>query len=74
MATAVGTPVVAIFGSSVKEFGFYPYRAQSTVLENNEAKCRPCSHIGKKACPKKHFMCMLEIMPEIVFNKVMEIL
>ncbi len=72
MATAVETPVLAIFGSSVKEFGFYPYRAKSIVVENNEAKCRPCSHIGKNSCPKQHFMCMREITPEIVLNKVME--
>ena len=28
MATAVGTPVVALFGPTVKEFGFFPYTSQ----------------------------------------------
>jgi len=74
MATAVHTPVIAIFGSSVKEFGFYPYRADGFVVENKNAKCRPCSHVGKNTCPKGHFMCMNDIQPEEVYKKMMELI
>jgi heptosyltransferase-2 len=74
MATAVNIPVIAIFGSSVKEFGFFPYRAESCVLENKNAKCRPCSHVGKNTCPKGHFMCMRDIQPEEVYKKLMELI
>jgi len=66
MATAINTPVLAIFGSTVKEFGFYPYRSKSIVVENRDLKCRPCSHIGRNNCPKEHFKCMKEIAPKIV--------
>jgi len=74
LAAAVKTPVLAIFGSTVKELGFFPYRAESTVIENNEIKCRPCSHVGRRECPKKHFKCMTEILPETVFSRLREYL
>ena len=74
MAAAVHTPVIAIFGSSVKEFGFFPYRAHGFVVENKDAKCRPCSHVGKETCPKGHFMCMRDIQPEEVYKKLVELI
>lgn len=69
-ASATGTKVVAIFGSTVKEFGFVPYNCNNLILENNSLTCRPCSHIGKSACPKKHFDCMKLIKPEFVFEQL----
>ena len=73
-AVAVDIPVIALFGSTVKEFGFYPYSNKSMVIENSELTCRPCSHIGKDKCPKKHFKCLLELSPELVFNKSLNFL
>ena len=70
MATAVDTPVLAIFGSTVREFGFFPFRGKSLVLENAELSCRPCTHIGRKKCPKLHFECMLKISTEDVFENL----
>lgn len=68
MATAVKTPLLAIFGSTVKEFGFFPYRSKSVIVENEGLSCRPCSHIGRHSCPKKHFKCMKELTPDIVMR------
>ena len=72
LALAVNVPVIAIFGSTVKEFGFMPYKGKSLVLENNSLSCRPCSHFGLGECPQKHFKCVLDITPQFVFNKTME--
>ena len=58
---AVGKRVVAIFGSTVREFGFYPQLKDSRVIENKYLKCRPCTHIGRDSCPEKHFKCMIEV-------------
>ncbi len=69
-ATAVGVPITAIFGSTVREFGFIPYQSNNTILENNSLSCRPCSHIGRFSCPQKHFKCMKEIKPNTVFDQV----
>lgn len=73
-ACALGIPVLAIFGSTVKEFGFFPYGCKSIVLENKSLYCRPCSHIGKARCPKKHFKCMREISPQVVFESLKNLL
>jgi heptosyltransferase-2 len=63
VAEAVRTPVVALFGSTTRELGFFPYRAASHVLEHTNLSCRPCSHLGHRACPRGHFRCMKEITP-----------
>jgi len=73
-AASVGVPVAAIFGSTVKEFGFAPYGVQNLILENNSLFCRPCSHIGKSNCPKKHFKCMKDVTPHNVLNHLQNFL
>jgi len=71
VSEAVGTPVVALFGSTVRELGFYPILPGSQVIENPEVRCRPCSHIGKNKCPKGHFLCMLSLDMERVLQSVL---
>src|SRR3989449_639768 len=65
MATGVGTPVVALFGPTVGQFGFFPYRARAAVLER-ALDCRPCSATGTAACPLGHHRCLADITPEDV--------
>ena len=60
MATAMQRKVVAIFGPTVEEFGFYPYSAQSFVV-SKPLSCRPCTHTGKRRCKIKTHACMQEI-------------
>ncbi|MCX8056216.1 MAG: lipopolysaccharide heptosyltransferase II [Ignavibacteria bacterium] len=74
LASLLKIPTVAIFGSTVKEFGFYPIYEKSIIVENNNLSCRPCSHIGLSKCPKEHFKCMNEIEPDIIFNKIQELI
>lgn len=74
LASLLQIPIVAIFGSTVREFGFAPIFEKSLIIENTNLKCRPCSHIGRDSCPEKHFKCMLELQPEYVFQKTFELL
>ncbi len=74
MGTAVRRPVAAIFGSTVKEFGFFPYNSNAVVLEAEGLPCRPCTFIGRSACPKGHFRCMEDISAEAVFEAIMGLL
>ncbi len=67
MATGVGTPVVALFGPTVREFGRFPYRAHATVVER-DLPCRPCSRRGGHTCPLQHHDCLRSIEPQHVFN------
>lgn len=68
-ASSLDKKLITIFGSTVKEFGFMPYNnPNSIIIENQNLKCRPCSHIGRSSCPKSHFKCMKEITPEKIFE------
>jgi len=62
MATGVGTPVIALFGPTVEQFGFFPYRAPGAVLQR-ELECRPCSATGTSTCPLGHHRCLGDITP-----------
>lgn len=67
MATAVGTPVAALFGPTVEAFGFFPYHAKTAVLQR-ELACRPCSAHGGAACPLKHHRCLQDLQPADVLE------
>jgi len=74
LAECFKTPVVAFFGSTTEELGFFPYSTRYKVLENRDLKCRPCSHFGKKKCQEKHFGCMLSIKPENAYYEIIKFL
>ena len=61
IAAAMKRKVVALFGSTVREFGFFPVGTENIVIERAGLYCRPCSHIGCSECPEGHFRCMKEI-------------
>jgi heptosyltransferase-2 len=67
LATAVGTPVVALFGPTVEQFGFFPYRAKAAVLQR-ELGCRPCTAHGGPVCPLRHHRCLQDIQPADVLE------
>jgi heptosyltransferase-2 len=73
LACAVGTPVVAIFGATVPEFGFSPCGKRDVVVQIEGLPCRPCSIHGGNKCPIRTFDCMLKISPEEVIMKVKKI-
>jgi len=70
LASAVGTPVVAIFGPTVPAFGFGPRSPTAAVVERAGLKCRPCSLHGPKRCPLGHHRCMREIPASAVLEAV----
>jgi heptosyltransferase-2 len=69
LAVAVGTPVVAMFGPTVRAQGFVPEGAAVRVVERTLA-CRPCSPFGSTHCPLGHHRCMREIEPREVASIV----
>lgn len=70
LATAVRRPVVALFGPTVRAFGFAPYRTPSIVLER-ALGCRPCSATGGAFCPLLHHRCLAGIPPAEVAATVL---
>jgi len=65
IASAFNREILSIWGNTIPEFGMWallPENSQKKnhIFEVKGLKCRPCSKIGFKTCPKKHFKCMEE--------------
>lgn len=71
LATAVGTPILAIFGATIPGFGFGPIGVRDRVMETSGLSCRPCSIHGGDRCPVGTFECMTRITPEMVMIEVL---
>jgi heptosyltransferase-2 len=71
LATAVGTPVLALFGpTSARRWGpSPPGRALSLGLA-----CAPCSNHGGDVCPEGHHRCMADLAPDAVLGAARELL
>jgi ADP-heptose:LPS heptosyltransferase len=63
IAAAFHKKIVSVWGNTIPDFGMSPYlpRAENVTLEIHHLKCRPCSKLGYKKCPRGHFRCMLDI-------------
>lgn len=74
MGIFTNTPIITIYGSTIPEFGFYPFREFDKIVQIENLYCKPCGIHGYKKCPEKHFRCMIDLKPELVLNAVFEIL
>jgi ADP-heptose:LPS heptosyltransferase len=70
VAEAVGTPVVALFGPTVRGFGYFPSLPRSAVLETNGLECRPCSRNGRRPCWRGDHACLTRIDSEAALARV----
>lgn len=67
LSSAVGTPVVAVFGPTHPALGFAPRGLFDRVIEVDE-RCRPCSLHGKKPCFREERFCFTRITSEVVYE------
>jgi lipopolysaccharide heptosyltransferase II len=74
LACALQVPVIALFGPTTRELGFFPVGRMAEVIEEELLSCRPCTHMGNHRCPKGHFRCMRDILPERVLVRARQIL
>ena len=63
LASAVGTPTLAVFGPTVPAFGFGPLAPGSATSGVDDLACRPCDAHGPRVCPLGHWRCMREQEP-----------
>lgn len=70
---AAKIPVVTILGPTTKELGYAPIADNTAIVEVEGLYCRPCGTHGGKKCPEKHFLCMKNITPDIILNKIEEL-
>jgi heptosyltransferase II len=63
VTAAVGTPLIAIYGSSTPAFT-PPMSARATIAKL-DIECSPCF---ERTCPLGHFNCMMQLKPELVLE------
>ncbi|MBU0983179.1 MAG: hypothetical protein KKA42_04875, partial [candidate division Zixibacteria bacterium] len=73
LASAVGTPVLTVFGPTHPYLGFAPRGLFDRVLEVDEP-CRPCSRHGKTPCHREERFCFTRISAERAFAQLSDML
>lgn len=77
LASLMGIPLLSIWGGTHPDVGFGPYRnGEESILQvsREELPCRPCSVYGKEKCYRGDFACLNRITPEIVINRMQQLL
>ena len=68
LSSAVGTPVISIFGPTHPALGFQP-RGLLDIIIQADVSCCPCSLHGDKKCFQKEQYCFTRIEPPEVVEK-----
>ncbi len=72
IAAAFKKNIISVWGNTIPAFGMYPYQSPEERMEVEGLSCRPCSKIGYKSCPKKHFNCMEKIDESHIITSINE--
>ncbi len=73
IAAALSKPQIALFGATHPRLGFAPLNKKAVTISSN-ISCQPCSLHGSALCPKRHFLCMNSISPELIKKNLGEII
>lgn len=74
LASAMGTPVVEIYGATVPAFGFSPHGVPHRIVQLEGLDCRPCAIHGGQRCPLGTFACMRDLDAQRVIEAAEELL
>jgi len=69
LGSAVGTPVLALFGPTHPTLGFSP-RGLFDEIIRHDVYCSPCSLHGKRKCFREKQFCFTEVRPDMVFERI----
>jgi heptosyltransferase-2 len=73
LAEALGIPCTALFGPTIRAFGFFPQGPGHRVFER-DLDCRPCSVHGTEVCPLGHHHCLLQLQPDEIAGHLKQVL
>ena len=68
ITAAVGTPLVAVYGST--STAYTPPLSTKVETVQTEINCRPCF---KRECPLGHLKCLKELDPKLVWNALIRL-
>jgi ADP-heptose:LPS heptosyltransferase len=71
IAAAFDKDIISVWGNTIPAFGMTPYMRSDkrfVAIEVENLSCRPCTKLGYKKCPKKHFKCMQLIDEEKIIR------
>jgi ADP-heptose:LPS heptosyltransferase len=76
LAALMNTKIISIWGATHPYAGFTPYinPKLSTIVQNAELDCRPCSVYGNKPCYKHTMECMYSITPASIVQACEELI
>ncbi len=74
LASAMGTPTVALFGPTTPALGFGPLSPHAEIAELPALACRPCSTHGPTRCPLEHWRCMRDLPVARVVDAVVDVM
>jgi len=69
LGSAVGTPVITLFGPTHPTLGFAPRGMKDVIIQVDEP-CRPCSLHGKKPCFREEQFCFTRITVDDVLSRI----
>ncbi|MDR2116380.1 MAG: lipopolysaccharide heptosyltransferase II [Planctomycetaceae bacterium] len=70
IASAFGKPTLVLLGPTSETYIANPYINRYVLTQH--LPCSPC--YAKKKCPQKHHRCMKEITPQLVFEKIQQLI
>jgi len=70
LASSVNANVVAIYNSTIPEFGYYPISHFAHVVESKRLDCKPCGVHGHNKCPLKHYQCAYDIQVQQLLDLI----
>ena len=71
LTEAAGRDVIALYGPTTREWGYYPTRPGSVPLER-DLPCRPCTRMGEGRCTHPlEKACLVGITPQRVLGEVL---
>ncbi|MBP5689014.1 MAG: glycosyltransferase family 9 protein [Muribaculaceae bacterium] len=74
LASLVGLPVVSVWGATHPWCGFMGWHQSLDNAVQLDLDCRPCSVFGNKKCRFGDYHCMNDITPQMIIDKVTNIL
>ncbi len=74
LASLVNVPVVSIWGATHPFAGFMGWNQNPKNAVQIDLPCRPCSIFGNKPCMRGDYACLKNISPEMVVDRVEDII